>query len=434
MAGEWPTVPLGSLAANDDSAIAIGPFGSAMKADVYVPSGVPIIRGTNISSARTLVGDWVYVPEAFADAMPRCVVRHGDLVFPHRGSIGEVALVPGDRERYFLSTSCMKITLDRQRADPRYVAYYFKSEVGRAEIMRFVSQVGTPGIGQPLTSLRQFKVPAPPIYVQQAIANLLSSLDDKIELNRRMAETLEAMARALFESWFINFDPVNAKVERRSTDLSDNMAALFPDSFDEGGIPEGWANKADAIAELRRSVVSPEEVDPVTPYIGLEHLPRRNLIVAKWGKAEEVDSAKAAFAVGDLLFGKLRPYFHKVSIAPVNGICSSDIFVFRPRAGIPASFLYFSFSQDRFVENASNGSSGTRMPRADWRYMRQQPQVLPPPALLKEFDHLASPLIAKMLASAQESRALADLRDILLPKLISGELRIIDAERKISAA
>ena len=200
MAGEWTSVPLGALASDHDGAVAIGQFGSAMKADLYVPHGVPIIRGTNIGTGRELVGEWVHVPESFADAMPRCIVRDGDLVFPHRGSIGEVALVPKDKERYFLSTSCMKITLDKRKADPRYVAYYFKSETGRSEILRFSSQVGTPGIGQPLTSLREFLVPTPPLPVQKAIADLLSVLDDKLDLNGRSTTTLEAIATTLFRT------------------------------------------------------------------------------------------------------------------------------------------------------------------------------------------------------------------------------------------
>jgi type I restriction enzyme S subunit len=248
MVGDWPTVPLGSLAAEDEGAIAIGPFGSAMKAEVYTSAGVPVIRGTNITSGRGLSGDWVFIPNEFADSMPRCVVSSGDLVFPHRGAIGQAAIVPKHPRRYFLSTSLMKITLDRTKADPRYVAYYFKSEAGRREISRFASQVGTPGIGQPLTSLRQFAIPAPPVHIQRTIADLLGALDDKIELNRHVAETLEAMARALFKSWFVDFDPVRAKGEGRPAGLPNFLTILFPAHLGENGIPEGW--KKGSITDL----------------------------------------------------------------------------------------------------------------------------------------------------------------------------------------
>jgi type I restriction enzyme S subunit len=205
-------------------------------------------------------------------------------------------------------------------------------------------------------------VEVPSLPEQQAITALITSIDDKIELNRRMVVTLEAAARALFKSWFVDFDPVHAKVEGRSTGLPGAIADLFPASFDDDGVPSGWSSTSGAVGELVRSTVGPRDVGPDTPYVGLEHLDRKTLVVSKWGTARDVESAKTKFQKGDLLFGKLRPYFHKVSIAPADGICSSDIFVFRPLAGVPSSFLYLSFSQESFVDSASNASSGTRMP------------------------------------------------------------------------
>ena len=240
---EWPVVKLGEVYSDEPGSIAVGPFGSRMKSDVYTPSGVPVIRGTNISKDRAWRNEWVYVSDGFADGLPNCNVREGDLVFPHRGSIGEVAIIPGDRARYMLSTSLMKFRSDPEKISPLFLFYYFRSDTGRAEIMRFSSQVGTPGIGQPLTSLRQFRVPIPPSEEQERITGILSSIDDKIELNRRMNATLAAMARALFKSWFVDFDPVRAKMEGRDTGLPKDIADLFPDRLVEsalGEIPLGW--------------------------------------------------------------------------------------------------------------------------------------------------------------------------------------------------
>ncbi|MCW8057494.1 restriction endonuclease subunit S [Agrobacterium tumefaciens] len=434
MAGDWPYVPLGTLTAEHDGAVAIGPFGSSMKADEYSSVGVPVIRGTNIGGSRELKGDWVFIPDTFADAMPRCVVRSGDLVFPHRGAIGEVALVPGDRDRYFMSTSFMKATLDLLKADPRFVMYYLKSDAGRAEIMRFASQVGTPGIGQPLTSLRQFSVPTPPLAIQRAIADLLWTLDDRIELNRQMAATLEEMARALYKSWFVDFDPVRAKAQGSATGLPDVTSDLFPDKFGQDGMPEGWSTTADSIGINIRQKVLPTDVAPDTTYVGLEHVEKRKLALEAFGRADDVDSQKTVFERGDLLFGKLRPYFHKVAVAPVNGICSTDILVFRPQKGIPRTYLYLAFSADGFVAKASGAQEGTRMPRADWGYMRRQSMALPSAPVLSEFDNRVAPMIDRVLAVVAEIRTLTSLRDTLLPKLISGELRIKDAEASGVAA
>src|SRR5260221_7575962 len=233
MGNDWRETTLGELCAEVPGAIAIGPFGSRMKADCYVENGVPVIRGTNISDSRVWKGDWVYVSEETADSMPNCNVRFGDIVFPHRGSIGEVAIVPGDVPRYMLSTSLMKFTVDPRKADATYLFYYFRSPIGRHEILSYSSQVGTPGIGQPLASLKRFRVVLPPIEEQRPIAHILGTLDDKIELNRRMNETLEAMAQALFKSWFVDFDPVRAKLDGHPPiGLDSATAALFPSHFD----------------------------------------------------------------------------------------------------------------------------------------------------------------------------------------------------------
>lgn len=229
MAGEWQTLTVEEIKAPGDRTIAIGPFGSRMKADTYVAAGVPVIRGTNISDTRALVGDFVFVSDQTADELRACNVFPDDLVFPHRGAIGQVAIVPnGSASRYMLSTSLMKLTCDAQRVDPLFMFYFFRSPLGRHALLEHSSTVGTPGIGQPLTSLRSIRVPVPPLPEQRAIAHILGTLDDKIELNRRMSETLEAMARALFKSWFVDFDPVRAKMDgrwRRGTPLHSPLPA-----------------------------------------------------------------------------------------------------------------------------------------------------------------------------------------------------------------
>src|SRR5690606_14550664 len=189
MASEWQTLTIDEIKAPHERSIAIGPFGSRMKADVYVSNGVPVIRGNNISDTKALVGDFVFVPEQIADELSACNVRPGDLVFPHRGAIGQVAIVPtGGPERYMLSTSLMKLTCDTRRVDPYFVFYFFRSARGKHALLQHASTVGTPGIGQPLTSLRSISLPVPPLSEQRAIAHVLGTLDDKIELNRKQNE------------------------------------------------------------------------------------------------------------------------------------------------------------------------------------------------------------------------------------------------------
>ncbi|WP_186467226.1 restriction endonuclease subunit S [Bradyrhizobium stylosanthis] len=418
-----------------------------MKSEVYVPSGVPVIRGTNISSDRELGGEWVYISEAFADAMPRCVVRAGDLVFPHRGSIGEVALVPSNRDRYFLSTSCMKITLDRQKADPRYVAYYFKSDAGRAEIMRFASQVGTPGIGQPLTSLRQFNLPAPPVYVQEAIADLLSHLDDKIDLNRRMAETLEGTIRTLFKSWFVDFDPVHAKIEGRPSDLSDELAALFSDSFGEDGLPSGWyrqkltkfltvtkgnSYKSVHLAPSQTALVTLKSfmrgggyrADGLKSFTG----PYKEAQIVKPGEliVAGTDVTQAAEVIGQPALVQADDRYSVL-------VASLDTFILRACSHAPWLWSLF-LAEQGFPSFARGYTTGTTVLHLSPKVFDDFAFVVPSnSALIARAEQALGDIQARITHLSQESRVLAKLRDTLLPKLISGELRITEAERKVFA-
>ena len=269
----------------------------------------------------------------------------------------------------------------------------------------------------------------------KAVARIASAIDDRLEISRGIATTLEKTARALFRSWFVDFDPVHAKAEGRETGLPADIADLFPDAFDADGLPNGWQlTPAGDLAELVRDGVEPSELDPLSPYVGLDSMPKRQLGLTDWGKASEVTSVKIRFSPGDLLFGKLRPYFHKVVIAPLDGICSSDIFVFRPKGVERRHFMYLAFSQDDFVEAASGASTGTHMPRADWKFMRGIEFASAPAQLMAAFENIAASLIKPVVKQHGETHVLTELRDTLLPKLISGELRIPEAEEAVAAA
>jgi type I restriction enzyme S subunit len=271
---------------------------------------------------------------------------------------------------------------------------------------------------------------------REEIGNILGLLDDKIELNRRMAATLEEMAQALYRSWFVDFDPVKAKAEGLAPAFMDEAtAALFPDRFGDEGLPDGWNfGKLGDVAITPRSGVKPEQIDPDTPYIGLEHMPRRSIALFDWGSAADISSQKSLMSKGDFLFGKLRPYFHKVGIVPINGICSTDIVVVRPKSPEWGSFVLAAISSDEFVEHTNSGSSGTRMPRTSWAEMARYEVVLPNPEVATRFEEITKPWRDRIVEIAHENRTLAALRDTLLPKLMSGELRVGEAREQVEDA
>jgi type I restriction enzyme S subunit len=280
------------------------------------------------------------------------------------------------------------------------------------------------------TSLAALPLMVPPLEEQRAIASVLGALDDKIELNRRMSATLEAMARAIFQDWFVAFGPTRAKMEGRPPYLAPDLWSLFPDSLDAEGRPEGWVSATlgeVAVSEARGC--SPDEITSGTPYIALEHMPRRQIALGEWATADNVESGKLRFHRGEFLFGKLRPYFHKVGIAPVDGVCTTDAVVIRPTEHALSAFVLMTISSAEFVDFTDRGSTGTKMPRTSWSQMQRYPLTMPKSRVAEAFEALAGPLLNKIIENVHEARTLAATRDLLLPRLMSGELRVKDAER-----
>ena len=289
-----------------------------------------------------------------------------------------------------------------------------------------------------VSALSKLEIPIPPLYEQRAIAHILGTIDDKIELNRKQNETLEAMARALFKAWFVDFEPVRAKMKGRwqrgqsLPGLPAHLYDLFPNRLVEselGEIPEGWrmGSLGEVAVHPRRSV-QPSEIKDETPYIALEHMPKRSIALAEWGVANGLESNKYEFKHGEILFGKLRPYFHKVGVAPINGVCSTDIVVIAPKLPEWFGFVLAHSSSDAFVEYTNAGSTGTKMPRTSWSEMARYKVALPHESIAAEFNQHIKAASNEITTKIHESKSLAQLRDTLLPKLISGELRVPDAE------
>ena len=305
-------------------------------------------------------------------------------------------------------------------------------------------QLGEVDDGSPIPSTTRaavymLELDVPPKHEQRAIAHILGTLDDKIELNRKQNETLEAMARAMFKAWFVDFEPVRAKMEGRwkrgqsLPGMPAHLYDLFPDRMVEselGEIPEGWGVGAlgDVAVHLNR-VVRPSEIERDEPYIGLEHMPKRCISLFEWSKADGLESNKLEFKRGEILFGKLRPYFHKVGVAPIDGVCSTDILTVIPRFPVWFGFVLAHFSSDRFVEYVSSGSTGTKMPRTSWAEMARYSVVLPSEGIAASFDGFVRLASEEIIESIRESMSLSRVRNAVLPWLMSGDLLVKNPER-----
>ena len=400
--------------------------------DVYLQDGsYTLIRSQNVYNDGFHHDGLAFIDERHADELRNVEVFEGDVLLNITGdSVARVCQVVPDVLPARVNQHVAIIRPDSVNLDAGYLRYYLVTPEMQTLLL---SWAGSGGTRNALTKgmIESLEISLPPLPKQRAIAYILGTLDDKIDLNRRMNETLEEMARALFKSWFVDFDPVRAKMEgrwRRGQSLPGLPADrydLFPDRLvpsELGEIPTGWDVKAlGEVADQRRSGAKPDEIDPDTPYIALEHMPKRCIALPEWDTADGVASSKFRFEQGDILFGKLRPYFHKVGVAPLSGVCSTDIVVVSPKSSSWFGFILGHTSSKEFVDYTDATYTGTRMPRTKWADMACYRVALPSDELAKAFNEIVRPWIERMLSAIHESRALTSQRDVLLPRLLSGK-------------
>ncbi|MCW5941030.1 MAG: restriction endonuclease subunit S [Fimbriimonadaceae bacterium] len=346
--------------------------------------------------------------------------------------------VEWSEDDYWVIDTAYSLTPRRPDLDLRY-AYFLIKHIGLNHLKD--------GTSNPTLSRDTFgaqALPLPPLDQQRCIAHILGTLDEKIELNRQMNETLEAMARALFKSWFVDFDPVRAKAEGRDPGLPKPLADLFPARLVDselGEIPEGW--EVGTLGELidtikGRSYKSEELVESDTALVTLKSFARGGgyrpdglKSFAGTYKPEQVvqpgelviactDVTQAADVIG-------RPAIVRGTGTYRRLVASLDTLIVRPRdSSMARSFLYFLAGTETFVAHTYAHTTGTTVLHLAKEAVPSYRFALPSPRLVHQFDSLASPALGRVQALEEESDTIGALRNALLPKLISGELRVKD--------
>ena len=353
---------------------------------------------------------------------PRKFAEPGDLLFCVRGST--TGRMNWADQKYAIGRGIAAI---RHRDDPSLQPFIRGViEIELSELLAQATGSTFPNVSA--TQLAELPFPNLDRGEQKAIAHILGTLDAKIELNRRMARTLEEMARAIFQDWFVDFGPTRAKMEEQEPYLPPELWNLFPDELVDSGlgeIPDGWEEgELSRVATFPVRTVKPQEIPIETAYIGLEHMPRKSVSLYEWETAKKVTSNKLSFHKGEFLFGKLRPYFHKVGIAPTDGICSTDIVVVAPKKISWSSFVILCISTEEFVAYTDQTSNGTRMPRTNWKTMGHYEICLPPEPVAGAFQELVQHLLSRTVTNIPESRVLSAQRDTLLPQMVAGKVAV----------
>jgi len=302
-----------------------------------------------------------------------------------------------------LTNQQINSVITNKETDAKFIYYLLCNNVSL--IKSLGGGAATPIINKSTFQNIEFSIPD--ADEQRRIAEVLEAHDDLIDINSRRIGFLEAAARQLYTEWFARLHYPGHPRTRRITSL-----------------PKGWARRplGEVCAEVR-DTAAPDECEPDSPYIGLEHIPRRSIALCEWGRAEEVTSTKHRFRTGDILFGKIRPYFHKVGVAFVDGVASSDAIVLRPTAAEWHSLALLTVSSDAFVADASKTArEGSKMPRADWKLMRTRPVPVPPETLLRTFNAQIEPIVSQLKTLTFQNRRLRTARDLLLPRLMNGDI------------
>ena len=415
----------------------MGPFGSSIKVSTFVPKGVPIISGQHLRDVR--VDDtpgFNFIAPEHARRLANANVERGDVIFTHAGNIGQVSFVPEDSrfDRYVISQRQFYLRCDRSKAIPEFVALYFTSREGRHQLLANASQVGVPSIAQPVTYLRTIGIPLPSLPEQRAIARVLGTLDDKIALNRRMNEALESMARALFKSWFLDFDPVRAKAEGRDTGLPQDIDELFPDRLVEskmGEIPDGWE-----VRSLKNCMsLTMGQSPPGSTYNergdGLPFFQGRSGFGFRYPEKRRFCSAPTRTANPEDTLVSVRAPVGDINLAWERCCIGRGVAAFRHKSGSSSFTYYAAWALQRELREWEH--TGTVFGAINKGELESLKIVEPHPQVVGVFDSLSAPLDMRIRSSFSESRTLAALRDTLLPKLISGEIRVQEAETAVES-
>lgn len=299
--------------------------------------------------------------------------------------------------------SVVGFVADESKADVRFIKYYMDTmKISMQNVSR-----GTTQDNLSLDKLLQFDFIVPEVDEQRRIAGILSAYDELIANNQRRIAVLEQMARALYREWFVHF----------------RAPGVVMKEGDE--LPEEWeVKRLGEVADSVRSSVAKGEIHEAVPFLGLEHIPRRSLALDAWEYTTELGSSKLQFQKGDILFGKIRPYFHKVSVAPFSGLCSADTIVIRSKRSEHFALVTCLASSDEFVAHASATANGAKMPRADWKVLKNFHVRVAPPAVLEKFSAFVMPAIEQMQTLVFQNVNLRRTRDLLLPRLMSGRVEL----------
>lgn len=422
---EWCDVAIEDLAAQSKSALATGPFGYAVSKKHFVDEGIPMIRGSNLSTdvgTRLSDDSIVFLSPDVASKFERSMVRNGDLVFTCWGTIGQIGLIDETCrfDRYIVSNKQMKLTPNPELADSRFLYYSLSSPENLDQVQRQAIGSAVPGFN--LGQLRQIRILLPDLEIQRSIASVLGAMDDLIENNRRRIEVLEEMAQAIYREWFVHFRYPG----HEDAHFVDSSLGPIPDGLDVRPFSEiasfvnGFAFKPAHWSENGRPIIKIKEL--------------KNGVAPDTPRCPEAEiKAKYWIEPGDLLFSWSADLgVYRWSGEP--GLLNQHLFVVEPLTDVSSLFIQHALSGaiPRFWDRAQ----GTTMRHIKRSALTEVTAAVPPPHTDRAFADRVAPIDDLAIRLTQASRELASIRNLLLPKLVTGAIDVsaLDLNALVEAA
>ena len=386
--------------------ISMGPFGSNIKVECFVNDGIPVLNGSNMTGFAMNDDSFRYVTEEKADSLGKANAYRGDVVVTHRGTLGQIVFIPYNShyERYVISQSQFRVRCN-EKIIPEYLVYYFHTNIGQYKLLSNASQVGVPALARASTSFQMLEIDIPEISEQKKVVEILETIREKIELNKRINNNLEQQISALLIAF----------IEENSTVL----AKLGDYLYIKGRI--GWKG-------LKKNEYLPHSNYRI---INGETLTKSGIDWTKAGYISEeryMESPEIMLQIGDILLSK------DGTIGKIGYIDSLDfptsvasgIFVIRNNKPdiISTTFIYFLLRSKLFDAFIAARTEGSVIPHLYQKDFMEFEFPLPNANRMQDFEDITGPMFSQIIENLKENRALATLRDALLPKLMAGELDI----------
>jgi len=409
----WKRVQLGNLIVTQK--------GFAFKSAWYCETGCPIVKVSDFTNDSVDARSLTKIPDEIAEKHLRYELREGDVVIQTVGSwptnpasvVGKCIRVPRAAHKALLNQNAVRLSPSNE-IENRYLYYSLRSP----QFCNYIVGTAQGAANQAaitLDAIRSYDLTIPPLPIQRKIAAILSAYDDLIEHNLRRIKILEEMAQNLYREWFVKFR-FPGHQETRLVDSS------------RGKIPEGWEMvPLGKLAKMQKEKFN-EKLHAECPLLDLAKMQQGTLSLGETGNPNELKTSRIIFEEDDILFGSIRPYLHKVALAPYRGVTNTSVLVIRPVEKILQSFLPVFLSSIDTIRWADQHSTGTKMPVIKWESLQSMPLLLPSRSLLQVFESFVKPMLQNVKMESSRNQTLRRTRNLLLPKLISGEVDVSELD------